>query len=84
MIIMGAHVGGCHFLLDDLVDVVEDDTCHTTLAPVRRNPLDDTVRHSVIRSLQDETCNFRGFVLAEALVHKDEPCHLRVFKLCPL
>ena len=42
---------------------------------------DDTVRHSVLGFL-DETCHFRDFVLAETLVHNDEPCHLRVFKLC--
>ena len=50
----------------------------------RRNPLTDTVRHSVPGSLKDETCHFRGCVLAEALVHNNEPCHLRGFKLCPL
>ena len=38
-----------------------------------RNPLNDTVRHSVLGSLQDGTCHFRGFVLAETLVQNDEP-----------
>ena len=39
---------------------------------VRRNPLDDTVRHSVLGFLQDETSHFRGFVLAETLVQDDD------------
>ena len=55
---------------------------HGRMAAVKaiplRNPLHDAVRQSGLGFLQDETCHFRGFVLAETLVQNDEPCYLRV------